>query len=71
MTRTLPLLHVTSAADRDSDPDAIDTATEVYGDPEFVTDECTSSKAPAGRCDYTWRDEWTRCIYCRQPARLD
>lgn len=62
MTRTLPLLAVTQAASRDSDPDAIDTATEVYGDWPADTEPC--ERSPVGQCVYSEKDNHRLCIYC-------
>lgn len=58
-----------------SDPivESIDDCTEVYGDGNNVidlfckpeddeTDLCP--RAPAGRCQFDWRDKWRACIHC-------
>lgn len=61
-----------------SDPDVIeiDDAKNVYGDCEVddfgsLTEPCLSSRNPAGQCQYSWHDKWTRCIHCGQPSELD
>lgn len=56
-----------------SDPDIIeiDDCTEALGDWPDITEPCTSNESPAGQCEYSFKDEFTRCLYCGRASGLD
>lgn len=29
------------------------------------------ARSPIGQCQYTWRDNWRRCMHCQKPSGLD
>lgn len=71
LNRMLKLRHITLSTKAGDDPDAIDDVTESIGDWPEISEPCPSNKAPAGQCDYTKADRFTRCIYCGRPSGLD
>lgn len=78
-SRTLPLRKITVSTRSGDDPDAIDDASEVYGDgpgdalPFDIQDRsepCPRNPKPNGQCEYDWRDKWTACVHCKRESGL-
>lgn len=66
--RTAPAVDV----DDRSTPSQAYGETADNGGPEFaywpeIKTICASPDAPAGQCEYSMRDNFTRCIYCGMP----
>ena len=69
-SRTLPFA-VTIPISRSPDPDVIDIddSREAVGEWPDHTEPCPALPA-RGQCQYSWRDDYTSCIHCKQESGL-
>lgn len=62
-------LQVPLASGTDPDVIDIDDGREAVGDWPLIEETCP--RAPAGQCEYSHHDKWTRCIHCGRPSGFD